>query len=87
MWYATTTYQNKLSSYTSGGSTNFTFNLNAAQIGYCKFTPTASGTITVYSASDNDMYGYLVSEGAVFDETASEVGKLFSNYLKRDDDS
>ena len=87
LWYATTTYHNKLSSYTSGGSTNFAFNLNAAQIGYCKFTPTASGTITVQSASNNDMYGYLVSEGAVFDETASGVGQLFSNYLKRDDDS
>lgn len=89
LWTATTTYQNKLSNYYSGGSTSFSFSLGAAKVGYCLFRPTKSGSITVYSSysgTSYDMYGYLVSEGVSFDETASTVTGLFSNYLKRNDD-
>lgn len=83
-WSWNYSYQSKISS--SAGTYNFSYSLNAGQVGFCLFTPTSSGTITIYSDSTADTYGYLVAYSATPNFSATNASGLFSNYYVRNDD-
>ena len=70
-------------------STSVSFNLGSYAVGYYTFTAPSNGTLTVYTSSSYDTYGYigLAANIGWNNQQASNAPNVISGYSTRDDDS